>query len=39
MKKRLFGYRQALEEFDVEFRQSLVFEDQIDYERVVLLSR
>ena len=39
MKKRLVGYRQALEEFDVEFRQSLVFEDQIDYESGIALAK
>ena len=39
MKKRLVGYRQALEEFDVPFRENLVFEDQIDYESGIALAK
>lgn len=31
MKKRLLGYRQALNEFNVSYRQEYVFEGQIDY--------
>jgi len=38
MKKRLAGYRQALGEFGVEFRQELVFEDKIDYESGITLA-
>ena len=38
MKKRLVGYRQALEEFNIAFRQELVFEDKIDYESGIALS-
>ena len=38
MKKRLVGYRQALEEFNIVFRQELVFEDKIDYESGIALS-
>lgn len=39
MKKRLVGYRQALEEFDVPFKDKLVFEDQIDYESGIALAK
>ena len=39
MKKRLVGYRQALEEFDIAFRQELVFEDKIDYESGIALAK
>lgn len=39
MKKRLVGYRQALEEFDVAFKHELVFEDQIDYESGIALAK
>lgn len=38
MKKRLVGYRQALEEFNVAFNDELVFEDQIDYESGISLA-
>ena len=31
MKKRLLGYKQALEEFELPFRKDYVFEGQIDY--------
>lgn len=37
MKKRLAGYKQALKEFNVPFKQSLVFEGQIDYESGISL--
>lgn len=39
MKKRMVGYRQALEEFDVAFKDELVFEDQIDYESGIVLAK
>lgn len=39
MKKRMVGYRQALEEFDIAFKEELVFEDQIDYESGIALAR
>ena len=38
MKKRLLGYRQALEEFSIPFREEYVFEGQIDYESGIRLS-
>ncbi len=31
MKKRLLGYQQALQEYDVPYREEYVFEEQIDY--------
>lgn len=31
MKKRLLGYRQALQEFNIPYREEYVFEGQIDY--------
>lgn len=31
MKKRLLGYQQALQEFEIPYRQEYVFESQIDY--------
>ena len=31
MKKRLLGYQQALQEFEIPYRQEYVFEGQIDY--------
>ena len=39
MKKRLLGYRQALEEYGISFQEHYVFEGQIDYENGVKLSR
>ena len=39
MKKRMVGYRQALEEFGIAFKEELVFEDQIDYESGIALAR
>ena len=38
MKKRLLGYRQALEEFDLPYRKDYVFEGQIDYESGIALA-
>lgn len=38
MKKRLLGYTQALEEFDIPYRREYVFEGQIDYESGIALS-
>lgn len=38
MQKRLLGYRQALEEFSVPFRQEYVFEGQIDYSSGIALA-
>jgi len=38
MKKRLLGYRQALEEFSVPFRKEYVFEGQIDYVSGIALA-
>lgn len=38
MKKRLLGYRQALEEYDLPFREEYVFEGQIDYAAGIRLS-
>ena len=38
MKKRLVGFKQALEEFGIAFRQELVFEDKIDYESGIALA-
>ena len=38
MKKRLAGYRQALEEFGVPYRESFVFEGQIDYRSGVAMA-
>ncbi|MCQ2558381.1 MAG: LacI family transcriptional regulator [Oscillospiraceae bacterium] len=39
MKKRLVGYRQALEEYDVAFDEKLIFEDRIDYESGIALAQ
>ena len=39
MKKRLVGYKQAHEEFNIAFRQELVFEDKIDYESGIALAK
>lgn len=39
MKKRLLGYKQALEEFDIPYRKEYVFEGQIDYESGIDLAR
>lgn len=38
MKKRLAGYRQALAEYDLPFRQEYVYEGQIDYENGVRMG-
>lgn len=38
MKKRLLGYQQALQEFEVPYRKEYVFEGQIDYSSGVTLS-
>lgn len=38
MKKRLIGYRQALEEYSVKYHEEYVFEGQIDYKSGVELS-
>lgn len=38
MKKRLLGYRQALEEYDLPFREEYVFEGQIDYAAGIRLA-
>ncbi len=38
MKKRLLGYRQALEEFSLPFRKEYVFEGQIDYSSGIALA-
>ena len=38
MKKRLLGYRQALEEFSIPFRKEYVFEGQIDYKSGIVLA-
>ncbi len=38
MKKRLLGYQQALQEFEVPYRKDYVFEGQIDYESGISLS-
>lgn len=38
MKKRLLGYQQALEEFEVPYQKEYVFEGQIDYNSGIALS-
>lgn len=38
MKKRLLGYQQALQEFEVPYRKEYVFEGQIDYSSGIALS-
>ncbi|MBQ4651592.1 MAG: LacI family DNA-binding transcriptional regulator [Oscillospiraceae bacterium] len=38
MKKRLLGYRQALEEFELPYRQDYIFEGQIDYNSGIELA-
>lgn len=38
MKKRLLGYQQALQEFDVDYRNEYVFEGQIDYNSGIALA-
>ncbi len=38
MKKRLLGYRQALDEFSVPYRREYIFEGQIDYNSGIDLS-
>lgn len=38
MKKRLLGYQQALEEFEVSYKKEYVFEGQIDYNSGIALS-
>ncbi len=38
MKKRLLGYQQALQEFEVPYRKEYVFEGQIDYESGIALA-
>lgn len=38
MKKRLQGYKHALEEFDVKFNEKYVFEGQIEYESGIKLA-
>lgn len=38
MKKRLTGYRQALEEYSVKYHEEYVFEGQIDYKSGIELS-
>ncbi len=38
MKKRLLGYKQALQEFHISFRKEYVFEGQIDYKSGVELA-
>ena len=39
MKKRLVGYKQALDEFGIGFREEYVFEGQTDYESGIVLAR
>ena len=39
MKKRLVGYRQALDELGIAFREEYVFEGQTDYESGIVLAR
>lgn len=39
MKKRLQGYRQALDEFDVPYRKDYIFEGQIDYNSGITLTK
>lgn len=39
MKKRLLGYQQALEEFEVSYQKEYVFEGQIDYNSGIALSK
>lgn len=38
MKKRLLGYQQALQEFEVPYREEYVFEGQVDYESGIALA-
>ena len=38
MKKRLLGYRQALEEFEVPYQKEYIFEGQIDYTSGIALA-
>lgn len=38
MKKRLLGYKQALEQFDVEYNEKYVYEGQIDYDSGIKLA-
>lgn len=38
MKKRLLGYQQALQEFDIPYRNEYVFEGQIDYNSGIALA-
>lgn len=38
MKKRLLGYQQALQEFEVPYREEYVFEGQVDYESGITLA-
>lgn len=38
MKKRLLGYQQALQEFEVPYRKEYVFEGQVDYESGIALA-
>ena len=38
MKKRLVGYKQALDEFGIGFREEYVFEGQTDYESGIVLA-
>lgn len=39
MKKRLVGYKQALDEYGIGFREEYVFEGQTDYESGIVLAR
>ena len=39
MKKRLLGYRQALEEYEIPYRSNFVLEGQIDYDSGVTLAK
>lgn len=39
MKKRLLGYRQALEEYDVPFKKRYVFEGEIEYQSGIILAQ
>lgn len=38
MKKRLLGYKQALEQFGVEYNEKYIFEGQIDYDSGIKLA-
>ena len=38
MNKRLLGYKQALEQFDVEYNEKYVYEGQIDYDSGIKLA-